>query len=773
MDKDFFYGAHTMDGAFGTLAIRRGNLHAGVSSETLNLTMPRLVQDIHAAYAAAGADIICANTFGANPLKCAAFSEVIPAAIRLARAAAPDACIALDVGSCGKVIGEGGVTFDDAVRAYERYYSACGEYDCIMIETMTDLRELRAALIAAKRFDKPAICSMSFEENGRTFFGCTLESFAVCAAALGARAVGINCSLGAVKIKPLAKRLREISPLPVYVKPNAGMPVLTDGGTAYDETADVFAAAMEEVASYGIAILGGCCGTDENYIRRLADIPRTCVTGESAAGKLCSELSTVQTGAATLTVGERINPTGKPLLKQALRDGDLDYVTALALEQAEQGADILDVNLGLNDIDENETMRRAVDKLKSVGLPLVIDTSSAQVLESALKAYDGKALVNSVNGTEESLCAVLPLAAKYGAAIIGLCIDENGIPPLAEQRVAVAKKIIARAAAYGMDKKDIYIDTLTMAEGSGRGNALAAVNALKAVKALGVNTVLGISNISFGMPDREDVNAAFYEMCSAAGLTLAIINPKLRGCKGSAAAHAFLRGDAGAADRYIAAKAGAEQKTQPAAQAGQTDLKTAVIRGLARAASEACETLLQREPPMDVAAKYIVPALDEVGARYESGTFFLPQLIAAADAAKAALNCVTAALPEQEARQKKRFVLCTVKGDVHDIGKNIVKAVVSNYGYQVVDLGRDVCEEKVLEAVRKHYPCVLGLSALMTTTAVNMAQTIQYVRREFPNLQILVGGAVLTEEYAKKIGGLYCRDANETVKRLQSCRFEE
>lgn len=787
LDDDFFYRAHTMDGAFGTLAIKRGGLSAGVASESLNFTHPQLVESIHRDYAAAGADIICANTFGANPLKNPDYKQTIRRALSLARKAAPHCAVALDVGPCGRVIGEGGMDFFTCVEGYEKYYLACEDYDFVMIETMTDLCELRAALIAAQNTGKTAICSMSFEENGRTFFGCDIESFAVCARALGAKAVGINCSLGAVKVKPLAKKLQAVCELPVYIKPNAGIPQICGGTTVYNETAEQFYGAMKEIASYGIAMLGGCCGSDESYIRLISGIERECRTGESAAGKLCSAFSCVTCGKGTLTVGERINPTGKPRLKQALREGDYDYLVALALQQAQSGAALLDVNVGLGDIDETAAMRRAVSKLKSVGLPLVIDTSSAAALERALAVYDGKALINSVNGTKESLNAVLPLAKKYGAAVIGLCLDESGIPPDAQKRVAIAEKIIARAMSYGLDRRDIYIDTLTMAEGAGRGNALAALDALKAVGGMGVNTVLGISNISFGMPDREDINAAFYEMCADAGLTLAIINPSLTARKGSDAARDFLSGRQGAAEKYISVKNDAanndnrqesatsqnraQEGTQNSAGAQPLDLKQAVVDGLSNYAAAACKELLKTLPPMAVAERYIIPALDEVSERYENGTFYLPQLIAAADAAKSALELITAALPISDSDTRQRFVICTVKGDVHDIGKNIVKAVVSNYGYQVIDLGRDVDAKTVLRAVDEHYPCVLGLSALMTTTAVNMADTIALVRGKYPDLEILVGGAVLSEEFARKIGGLYCRDAGDTVKRLKQCTF--
>lgn len=767
---EFFEQKHTLDGAFGTLAIEWGNLPAGFSSERLNVENPELVKRIHGAYYRVGADIICANTFGANPLKDANFGEHVKAAVELARQAAPDAFIALDTGSSGITVGEGAVDFDAAVRAYEEFYAASDDYDLILIETMTDLKELRAALIGAKKAGRPVMCSMSFEENGYTFFGCSLESFVVTAEALGASAVGINCSLGSRKITPLAKRLQEVSPLPVFIKPNAGMPKTVNGKTIYDESSDEFEKAMREIASFGIAMLGGCCGTSPEYIRRVHRIERSCKIGGTFGGKLCCANRCVNAGSETLTVGERINPTGKPLLKRALADGDIDEVIRLGLKQKEDGADLLDVNVGINGIDETAVMKRCVDALSGVGLPLVIDSSKVETIEAALKAYDGKALVNSVSGKEESLDKVLPTAARYGAAVIGLCLDDGGVPSSAQERVKIAEKIIARAQSAGIRKEDIYIDTLTMAEGAGRGNANAAIEALETVRKKGVKTVLGVSNISFGMPDREDVNAAFYHRCKDAGLSLAIINPTLANIAATEVAYDFLSGREGAAKDYIAAKSGFVKTAAETETNANTDLKTAVINGLSATAAKAAKQLLEETEPLEIAEKFIVPALDEVGDGYGCGKLFLPQLIASADAAKSAMDVLSAAMGGR-GDNGKRFVICTVKGDVHDIGKNIVKAVVKNYGYRVIDLGKDVSEEEVLAAVKKYYPCVLGLSALMTTTAENMARTIAFVRKEFPTLKILVGGAVLTESYAKSIGGTYCCDANDTVEKLKLCKW--
>lgn len=766
----FFLEKHTLDGAFGTLAIEWGNLPAGFASERLNRENPELVKRIHEAYFNAGADIICANTFGANPLKDVRFEEDVKAAVKIARQAAPEAFIALDTGSSGVTIGESAEAFDAAVKAYGKFYAASDGYDLILIETMTDLKELRAALIAAKDTGKPVMCSMSFEENGYTFFGCGLESFVLTAVSLGASAVGINCSLGSRKMFPLAERLQAVSPVPVFIKPNAGMPKSVNGRTVYDESAEEFEAAMQKIASLGIAMLGGCCGTTPEYIKRVSKIERTCKTGGTFGAKLCSANNCVKTDGRTLTVGERINPTGKPLLKAALADGDIDSVVRLGFKQKEDGADLLDVNVGMNGIDETAVMTRCVNALAGVGLPLVIDSSNAETMEAALKVYDGKALVNSVSGKADSLEKVLPIAARYGAAVIGLCLDDGGVPSSAAERVLIAERIIERAVSVGIRKEDIYIDTLTMAEGAGRGNANAAVNALKAVRKMGVKTVLGVSNISFGMPDREDVNAAFYAMCRDAGLSLAIINPTLTNITASKAAYDFLSGREGAAKDYIAAKSGFV-KTAAETEATDADLRTAIISGLSATAAKAAKRKLDECSPLEVAEKYIIPALDEVGDGYGSGKLFLPQLIAAADAAKAAMDILSAAMGGM-GDNGKRFVVCTVQGDVHDIGKNIVKAVVKNYGYRVIDLGKDVPPEEVLAAVKKHYPCVLGLSALMTTTAENMARTIELVRRDFPALDILVGGAVLTPSYAKSIGGVYCRDANDTVSKLKQCRFE-
>lgn len=761
----------TLDGGMGSLLIERASLPAGYMGEKLCLERPDVVSGIHADYAAAGADVIYTNTFGANAFKAgsrAASDELIAAAVRLARGAKRRYC-ALDFGPLGKILGSGGLSFEDALSEYAAMIRAGDDRtDFIVLETLTDLKELRAGLLAAKENSAlPVMASMSFEPDGRTFFGVSVASFVLTAEGLGADAVGINCSLGPIEMLPVVKELLKYATVPVFVKPNAGMPKLVDGRTVYDIGEDAFFGAVAAMKELGVNILGGCCGTTPSYIRRIASLKdKTCprVLPAPASYLCCAARAVEVTG--TKIVGERINPTGKPRFKEALRAGDVDYIAAQGISQQGEGADVLDVNVGINDVDEKDMMLRVLERVQTaVSLPLCIDSSDPAVLEAALRVYHGKALVNSVSGKRSSLDAVLPLVKKYGAAVVGLCLDEGGIPGSVDGRVEIAKKIIAEAERYGIPKRDIYIDTLTMAEASGRGNAMLTLGALSQIKALGAKSILGVSNISFGMPNRPDINAKFLELARGAGLDLCIINPSLKNIVGSEEAAAFLRGEEGAAERYIAYATKVESVT---VKAEDLTLESAILTGATASAARLATELLKSAPPMEVAAKHIIPALDKIGALYESGKIFLPQLIASADAAKEAFAYVSAAITDSGGGDSgKRLVLCTVKGDIHDIGKNIVKAVVLSYGYRVIDLGRDVDYDDVTEAVRQNWPCVLGLSALMTTTAVNMAETIRRVREAFPTVPVLVGGAVLTREYAEKIGGIYCLDAADTVKRLK------
>lgn len=770
-----FSGKIILDGATGSLLTERSGAPAGYRLERLNIEDPETVFSVHRDYVDAGSNVIYTNTFGANPLKLGDdTAKIVRAATEIARKAAGDrAYVALDIGPLGKLIGEGGISFDEAYENYAAIVCAANdETDLIAIETMTDIADARIALLAAKENSSlPVMLSMSFEAGGRSAFGTDVESFARIISGMGVSAIGINCSLGAVEMLPMAKKLVESTPLPVFIKPNAGMPRFENGRTVYDIGIGEFCSAMEKIHSLGINILGGCCGTTPDYIRmmneRIKDVaPRP--EYKKVRALSCATSTVIVDGMKV--VGERINPTGKKLFQKALREGDFDYILAQGIEQSQSGADILDVNVGLNGTDEKANMVRVVEGLqKVVSRPLVIDSSSPEVLEAALRRYNGKALINSVNGKQSSIDAVLPLAKKYGAAVVCLALDENGIPDSIEGRVAIGKRLTDECLKAGIAIEDVYVDTLTMAESAQKGSAVCTIGALGEIKKTGAGSILGVSNISFGMPRREDINASFLAMAKEAGLDLAIINPSLINIRSSDYARDFLLGKEGAIDAYIAYAAKTDSvKTEELAPAGAPDMMKAIVGGMGGAARETAERLLKEMPPLDVAAKHIIPALDRVGELYESGKIFLPQLIAAADSAKQAFAALEEKMKEGGIKESdNRFVIATVKGDIHDIGKNIVKAVVSNYGYKVTDLGRDVDHKVVLDAVEKNYPCVLGLSALMTTTAQNMAETIALVREKYPDIPVLVGGAVITPEYAESIGGIYCKDANATVKELK------
>lgn len=763
-----------LDGGMGSLLIERANLEAGYPLEKLNYENPLAVKQIHEEYLDSGSDIIYTNTFGANGFKYgkSELEKVIRTGIMLANdcARSKGKYTALDIGQLGKIIGEGGISEKDAYDAFkEIILLAADKTDLIVIETMTNLAEARIATLAAKENSNlPIMVSMTFEQNMRSVFGTPIECFCDIISNLGVAALGINCALGAKEMLPLAKKLSILTDKPLFIKPNAGMPSTENGKTIYHTDAEEFSLYASNAFSYGINIVGGCCGTTPEFIRKtkekgdLIPIKAKNVVKKSA---ICSSYKHI-TVDRPLIVGERINPTGKKLFQQALKNRDWGYILNQALEQEDQGADILDVNVGMGGINEPEVMEETVKKLQTVTvLPLIIDSSNLDALERGLRAYHGKAVINSVNGKEESMNSVLPLAKKYGSAIIGLTIDENGISADIDKRVGIAEKIIARCREYGIPCEDIYIDTLTMAEAAQKGNALTTLGALKSIKKLGVKTVLGISNISFGMPNRMDINARFMEMALENGLDLCLINPVLKNMLGSFEAGEFLLNKENAAENYIKYA----QKNSLSIQENnfeEKNLSEVVLRGQKELAYDLTISLLKTKNPTEIINAYLIPALDKLGDLYGSGEVFLPQLIAGAEAAKSAFTAIETLTDRKTESENKRFVIATVKGDIHDIGKNIVKIVVSNYGFKVIDLGKDVDYQKIIDAVKENYPCVLGLSALMTTTAENMAKTIKLVKEKY-DIPILTGGAVLTKEYSEKIGGIYCADANETVKTLK------
>lgn len=775
-----------LDGAMGTELQKRG-LKLGQKPELAAFFMPEALTAIHAEYAAAGADILLANTFGANPRKLAGcghtLSETVAASIACARAAAEPAgaLVALDIGPLGELLAPAGtLAFEDAYDQFAQIVEAgaAAGADLVFLETMTDLYELKAAILAAKEHSRlPVFASMSFEARGRTFTGCTVESFAVTAAGLGVDAIGINCSLGPEEILPFAKRICRCVPagLPVFVKPNAGLPN-PDG--SYDLTAEEFAEQMREFAAAGVSMVGGCCGTTPEFIRRLRAVYQDKTPAQKAPLRrslLCSPVRCVEVGGITV-VGERINPTGKKRLQQALREGDMAYACAQAVQQAEAGAEVLDVNAGLPGIDEAATLERLVRELQAVtDLPLQLDSSDPAALARALRVYNGKPIVNSVNGEQKTLDAVLPLCRKYGAAVVGLTLDEHGIPKTAVERLAIARRIADAAHAHGIPDEDIYIDCLTLTASAEQQQARETLTALAACKReLGVRTVLGVSNISFGLPCRSYVNTTFLTMAMQAGLDLAIMNPNTPEMMAAVRAFRVLTAqDAQSAD-YVAAYAGVQMQTAQTAAAprGETAsadgdaLFEAVRRGLKAEAKAAAEAALREKEPLELVNTSLIPALDAVGEGFEKGTTFLPQLLQSATAAQAAFEAIKAAIAAdgQPAAGKGKIVIATVKGDIHDIGKNIVRVVLENYGYDVLDLGRDVPPEAVVEAVRRTGARLVGLSALMTTTVPSMQATIEALHAAGLPCQVMVGGAVLTPGYAEQIGAdFYARDAKASA----------
>ena len=801
--SELFHQPNTilLDGGMGTM-LQAAGMKLGTRPEDLNIENPELIQSIHAKYAAAGSRVVNANTFGASPHKLAdskyTLEEVITAGIaNCKQAVAPyGALVTLDVGPLGELLEPSGtLAFEDAVAEYGRIVRAgvAAGADILYFETFTDLYEMKAALLAAKENSTlPIMASMSFEANGRTFTGCTVESFAATARGLGANAVGINCSLGPKEIFPMAKRLAEAVPgdFPVFVKPNAGLP--RADGSGYDITPQLYAMQMKPYRELHLFAAGGCCGTTPEFIQMLNGVFADCKPGRPEhpmLSAICSPVDCVNVDGITV-VGERINPTGKKRFQQALRDGDMNYILEQAVSQAEAGAQILDVNVGAPGVDEPALMEQVVKALQSVvSLPLQLDSSHAEALERGLRVYNGKPIVNSVNGEPEVLEKVLPLCKKYGAAVVGLAIDERGIQPKAEDRVAIARRIKKAALEAGIPQEDIYIDCLTLTASAQQEDVLATVQALHTCKTeLGVRTILGVSNISFGLPCRPYLNTTFLTMAMYAGLDLAIMNPSSEEMMAAVYAYNVLTNRDKQSGRYIAryadqvpasaalAKAmqdkaasgvpAAAEAADPAVSGPYAPLMKAVEQGLKGEAAACTKALLAEKEPLELVDEALIPALDIVGVKYEKGKLFLPQLLQAASAAQSAFDEIKTAIAQRggAGASKGRIVLATVKGDVHDIGKNIVKVILENYGFEVIDLGRDVPVETVVETVREKDVHLVGLSALMTTTLKSMEETIAALHAAKLDCKVMVGGAVLTPEYAEKIGAdWYAKDAKQSA----------
>lgn len=770
------------DGAMGTMLQNRG-LKLGGIPEMLNLTSPDSIESIHREYLEAGADTVLANTFGANRYKAekagVSLSDIVTAAVKIAKKAASSyegKFAALDIGPCGKVMEPSGdLSFDEAVEVFAEIVRAgdAAGADMISLETFTDLYEIKAAVIAAKENSSlPILATMSFEENGTTFFGATVESMVMTLEALGVDALGVNCSLGPKQLVPIVERILASATIPVIVQPNAGLPIIVDGETKYDITPSEFASYIKDFVKAGVSIVGGCCGTNPEYIKMV----KTALEGvkrdernNRARTCICSPSKSLFFGEDVTIIGERLNPTGKKTLQAAIRAHDMDFILREAIRQEEQGAHALDVNMGLPDIDEAETLSSAVKELQAItDLPLQLDSSNPMALERAARIYNGKPLINSVNGKKESLETILPIVKKYGTAVLGLTLDDDGIPETAEARLAIAEKILNAALKIGIKKEDVLIDCLVMTASAQQSQAAETLKAVRLVKEkLGLKTVLGVSNVSFGLPSRPIINRTMLAMALTQGLDAPIINPGDGGMSETIAAYRVLMGKDINSEAYIE-KFSAASEVCKAAPSEEMTLSNAIAKGLKKAAQEATERMLADKKPLEIIETEIVPALDSVGIDYEKQKIFLPQLIKSAEAAKASFEALQKELTKEGAdsgKERKKVVLATVHGDIHDIGKNIVKVIMENYNFDVIDLGRDVPPEKVVSAIKESGAKIAGLSALMTTTVASMKKTIELIRQNCPDTTVIVGGAVLTDALAAYTGAdFYAKDAMETVR---------
>lgn len=802
------------DGGMGSMLQQKGMI-PGENTDIWNITRPEDIQDVQRQYVAAGCDILLANMFGANRLKLEGTGytaeEIICAAVKNARMAAADAgegrqiFVGADVSSTGRLLQPlGDLSFDEACDIYREIVTAAEKAgaDFIHIETMSDMLELKAAVLTAKEYTSlPVFATVTFDQSGKMLTGGNPEAVVAMLEGLGVDALGTNCGLGPYQLENVVKDLLRAASVPVIVQPNAGLPRQENGQTIYDVGPADFAEKMKEFAEAGAWLLGGCCGTTPEHIHALKEACGA-MTPKPIADKGLTVVSSY-THAVTVAddpiiIGERINPTGKSRLKQALRDHDMDYILQEGFSQQDKGAHILDINVGLPEIDEPSMILDVVREVQSViDLPLQIDTANVKAMEQALRYYNGKAMINSVSGKQESMEAVFPLVKKYGGVVIGLTLDESGIPSTAEGRFAIAEKIVNTAASYGIAKKDIIMDVLCMTISSDPQGAVTTLQALKMVKEkLGVRTSLGVSNISFGLPRRDIINANFYAQALAAGLDCAILNTNADGMLQAYHAYRALAGKDENCGKFIETYAGttaptaapaassAASSVAPAGAGGAgtagagsptvsgSDLERAIVKGLKEQAGHLAAELVKTTEPLTLINTQLVPALDIVGKGFEAGTVFLPQLLMSAEAAKAAFEAVRSAMSstgDTSQTKKDKIIVATVKGDIHDIGKNIVKVLLENYGYDVIDLGKDVAPETIVETARSQNVKLVGLSALMTTTVVNMEETIRQLQEALPDCRIMVGGAVLTESYAQMIhADQYTRDAMASVHFAQT-----
>lgn len=772
------------DGATGTMLQNMG-LASGELPETWNQTHPKEVQSYMEEYLKAGSNIINTNTFGLNRLKFGSETQSIAkAAVEIAIQARdtinPDAFVALDIGPTGKLLAPmGDLQFEEAVSIFGEVIKAGAQAgaDLVLIETMNDSYESKAAVLAVKEnCDLPVCITNTYDEAGTLMTGATVESMVAMLEGLGVDALGINCGTGPLQMRNVIKRLIKTASVPIIVNPNAGLPTTMLGRTVYDLKADMFALTMSEIADMGVQVLGGCCGTTPEYISKMIDIVKEKPFKENTKKDfsfVSSGSQVVEIGPKPVIIGERINPTGKKRFKQALRDHDINYILNEGLKQEDDGAMVLDVNVGLPDIDEPQMMCEVLTNLQSItSLPLQIDTSDPIALEKALRLYNGKPMINSVNGKQESMDVIFPLVQKYGGVVVGLCLDESGIPETADERFGVAKKIVEEAKKYGIDKKDIVLDALAMTISSNTSSAKVTLDTIRKIsEELGCHSILGVSNISFGLPHREIINSNFLTMAINNGLSCAIINPgnenMMRAYRASCA---LLDMDPQCMD-YITTYANMpteETQTVKATKKSNTQadtLSSAIQHGLVEQARILTQNQLETCDGLELIDKEIIPALDIVGQGFEKKTIFLPQLLMSADAAKAAFEVIKQSMADKPQKVRGRIILATVKGDIHDIGKNIVKVMLENYGYQVLDLGKDVDPEIIVDTAIKEDIKLVGLSALMTTTVVSMEETIQLLHEKKPDTKIMVGGAVMTQEYANQIhADYYGKDAMDSVR---------
>ena len=763
------------DGAMGTM-LQKNGLKTGELPENMNLTHPQVLLKIHKEYLDAGCNVITTNTFGANSLKFNNVDEIISSAVSLAKKSTEDydrdTFVALDIGPIGRLLEPcGDLSFNDAYDLFKEQVIA-GEKagtDLVLIETMGDLYEIKAAVLAAKEnTNLPVLVSMIFDEKGTLLTGADIKTAVVTLEGLGVDGIGMNCGLGPDQMLELLKEMKEYSNTPIFIQPNAGLPVSVNGKTTYNVTPEEFAQKQLSILRNGACALGGCCGTTPDHIRAMIDLcknEKVEETTKKSYTAVSSYSKTVIFNEKPVIIGERINPTGKKLLKEALRNNDMDYIYREGVTQSDAGADILDVNVGLPEIDEPDMMVNAVKGLQSIlNTPLQIDTSDTVAMENALRIYNGKPMVNSVNGKEESMNSVFPLVKKYGGVVVCLTLDENGIPETVDGRMAIAEKIINKAQKYGISKNDLVFDPLCMTVSTNKDNAkitLECVNKLK--NELGVHTVLGVSNVSFGLPNRELLNSTFFTLAMQNGLSAGIINPKSEMMMNAYYSYNALMGYDDNFEDYISSVTEIKNETKNA----DVDLKTAVIKGLKEQAKQETEKELLTKTPLEIIDGILIPALDMVGKDFENNKVFLPGLLMSAETAGVSFEIIKEHLVKNgsESAKKGKVIIATVKGDIHDIGKNIVKVLLENYGYDVLDLGKDVTPQSIVDAVKAHNVKLVGLSALMTTTVPAMEETINLLKEQTQGVAVMVGGAVLTEEYAEMIGAdYYGKDAMSSVR---------